>query len=366
MAFDTMLLGTPEERRESRKKLLAEFREVSERNLNAQLLMLDKLNEELTQSESLDHQANTYPELIKHLREASQALVAMDEAEQELNTPELQAETLDMNATPPPRDWLIKDWLPANCLSMLTGEGGVGKSYLSLQLVATLAARGKQFHFKIGDAPAALGNPITTVWATWEDDKNEIIRRLQRIQKTLQWPNLDIIGNRFHYVDLKMLGPLWGPDLAQHVSVRGNLQEAGHQLMQICENHDAGLLVLDPCAGAFGGNENDRSAVRQFTAYLSGWAMQYNCAILLIAHPPKSNETYSGSTDWLGSVRSLWHLSKDQTEDESEEAQDDQYLLKHEKSNYAMTQNPIQLQKAEASGVWLDIDQKEAQDDNWA
>ena len=33
------------------------------------------------------------------------------------------------------REWLIDSWLPANTVTMFTGEGGAGKSWLTLQAV---------------------------------------------------------------------------------------------------------------------------------------------------------------------------------------------------------------------------------------
>ena len=115
----------------------------------------------------------------------------------------------------------------------------------------------------------------------------------------------------------------------------------------------ARLLVLDPGAGAFGGNENDRAAVREFTGYMSGWGVDNQCATLIIAHPPKSGETYSGSTDWLGSVRSLWNLGLRTTKLDDKEVK--YYSLTHEKSNYSLRQSEVFLAKGNY-GVWQQTD----------
>ena len=34
----------------------------------------------------------------------------------------------------PPREWIVEDFIPANTVSLLTGEGSAGKSTLALQL----------------------------------------------------------------------------------------------------------------------------------------------------------------------------------------------------------------------------------------
>ena len=38
------------------------------------------------------------------------------------------------------REWILDPWLPANRVAIFTGEGGKGKSYLSLQLAAAVAS----------------------------------------------------------------------------------------------------------------------------------------------------------------------------------------------------------------------------------
>ena len=43
---------------------------------------------------------------------------------------------------PPPREWLVKNWLPTGCVTMLSGRGGFGKSRLALQLAAGVASGG--------------------------------------------------------------------------------------------------------------------------------------------------------------------------------------------------------------------------------
>ena len=292
--------------------------------------------------------------------------LALQDALAEDSAPSAIAEVIELLAPPqlvsaapplltgelPTRQWLIKDWLPANCVSMFTGEGGVGKSFATLQIACALVSGVKDCYFDATSKPISNTElpAINVVYAAWEDELEEVSRRIRRIKGNLQWPDFDKIGRGFSFVDLKKLGPIWGPKQGDHVSTRGGLLHSGEELMRICEDKGARLLVLDPGAGAFGGNENDRAAVREFTGYMSGWGVDNKCATLIIAHPPKSGETYSGSTDWLGSVRSLWNLGLRATKPDGEEVK--YYSLKHEKSNYSLTQPEICLAKGKY-GVWL-------------
>lgn len=255
----------------------------------------------------------------------------------------------------PERQWLIKGWLPANCVSMFTGEGGVGKSYATLQIACALISGVKDCYFDAPNEPTSNADlpSINVVYAAWEDELEEVSRRIRRIKGSLEWPDFEKIERGFSYVDLKKIGPIWGPEHRDHVSVRGGLLSCGEELLGICEDKGARLLVLDPGAGAFGGNENDRAAVREFTGYLSGWGVENQCATLIISHPPKTGDIYSGSTDWLGSVRSLWNLGL--RAGESDNNGEKYYSLRHEKSNYSLRQPERFLSKGEY-GVWLEVD----------
>ena len=320
---------------------------------------------------------------IKNIESAIETLKDIDRLEER---GDLNPEPLDLVGDIPHREWLIRDWLPANCLSMITGKGGVGKSYAALQIAAALTnGVTDDLIFKStskAKLDAARGIK-TVVYAAWEDDADEIRRRLKlQIKPKLKWVELDPIADRFTFIDMKGHGPIWGPEFQSHIQTRANMLTPGHQLTRICEDKGASLLILDPGAGAFGGNENDRAAVREYTAFLNHWGNEHNCATLILAHPPKSGDSYSGSTDWLGSVRSMWEIGlrpdtekkgtkttdteKKGTKTTDTEKEDTKtieyryYSIQHTKSNYALEQSERFMRKAENSGVWIEVDSRDA------
>src|ERR1700691_3666427 len=71
-------------------------------------------------------------------------------------------------------------------------------------------------------------------------------------------------------------------------------------------------ITLDASADVFGGNENDRTQVRQFIRLLRGLAIDSNSDATLLAHPSisglESERGHSGSTAWHNSVRSRFYL----------------------------------------------------------
>jgi hypothetical protein len=74
---------------------------------------------------------------------------------------------------PPPRDWLIYGLIPAREITMLSGDGGTGKSLLALQLAVAMAT-GTEW---AGQVP----NRGRTMFISAEDDIAELHRRLAAI-----------------------------------------------------------------------------------------------------------------------------------------------------------------------------------------
>ena len=104
------------------------------------------------------------------------------------------------------------------------------------------------------------------------------------------------------------------------------------------------LLVLDNLADVFAGNENVRPLVRQFIGALRKLAMEFDCAVLLLAHPSLSGLTNgsgtSGSTAWNNSVRSRLYLSR---KSDSADGDDTCRILKTMKANYGPAGGQIPL-----------------------
>ena len=218
-----------------------------------------------------------------------------------------------MAPDPKPMEWLVQDWLPAGRVSMLTGEGGAGKSRLALQLAAGIVTGGDSDSGWI-DAPIdclrlgpSVGDGRPVIFASWEDTEDDFARRLAELSgQAAPWIKPELL-TLLKVADLSGYGPAWGQS---HPASLPKLTETGQELRAAAEILGAALLVLDPVAAAYAGNENDRGQVRQFIADWDAWGRATNCGVLILAHPPKSGAEYSGSTDWNGAVRSRWAMQK--------------------------------------------------------
>lgn len=222
------------------------------------------------------------------------------------------------DAPAPPRRWLVQGLLPAGRVALLTGEGGVGKSWLALQLASGVASGGQDGRWLsgpdrtllLGDGVASAGAPV--VFASWEDEPDEFRRRLHCVSgPAMPWVSPDRLSG-LRFVNLAGEGPLWAPPGGRHISTMAELTTCGVRLRRLCERVGARLLVVDPLAAAYASDENARGLVRAFVSSWDAWGQAADCTVLILAHPPKSSgASYAGSTDWQGAVRALWTLQGD-------------------------------------------------------
>ena len=297
-------------------------------------------------------QVEAHPNDYAALNAVRDVLTRMDEVAAE--APISHTTWAEHPETPPPRSWLVQEWLPAGRVALLTGPGGVGKSRLVLQLAAGVASGGGQADewieapdmdtLRLGQASSTDGDCV--VYASWEDEPEEIYRRLAQVSGDgAPWVTPTLLQN-LHLVDMAGLGPIWAPGTGRHISTIAAITNAGQRLRRHCEERGARLLILDPLAAAYAGDENARGLVRAFVADWDAWGRANDCAVILVAHPPKSGATFAGSTDWQGAVRAMWTLVKEKRGSHAK-GDDDQSLawkLSLEKSNYGPEQPSLHLE----------------------
>ena len=118
--------------------------------------------------------------------------------------------------------------------------------------------------------------------ATWEDDLDEFDRRLAALGDARRQQS-----GRIKFVDMADHGPLWAPLRSGHVSSIASLTTAGEKLRHYAESVEARLLVIDPLAAAYAGDENVRGLVRAFLSSWDAWGRRNDCAVLFVGHTPK-------------------------------------------------------------------------------
>ena len=232
---------------------------------------------------------------------------------------------------PPSRDWLIYGLIPAREITMLSGDGGTGKSLLALQLAVAMATATEW----AGQVP----NRGRTMFISAEDDIAELHRRLAAIVRA-QSVSID---------DLESLDilPLAGRDAVLAAPRDSILKETPlfKALEAKLDELRPDLLILDTLADLFGGDEIKRPHARQFIGMLRGLAIKYGVTILLLSHPSLTGMTSgtgtSGSTAWSNSVRSRLYFERPKGSEGDDD--DDRRILTTKKANYGRAGGEVVL-----------------------
>jgi RecA-family ATPase len=212
----------------------------------------------------------------------------------------------------PGREWAVYDRIPLRQVTLLTGEGAVGKSILLMQLLVA-ASLGREWLDTMPEHGPAL-------YLGAEDDADELHRRI------------GAIANHFgakvsEFADLLHLMSFAGEDAVLAISDRNGRvgpTTLFHQLKEAACDIRPKLIGIDTVSDVFAGEENDRAQVRQFIGMLRGIAIEAGAAVVIVGHPSltgiKTGSGLSGSTAWHNSVRGRAYFKiaateKDETPD---------------------------------------------------
>jgi hypothetical protein len=248
----------------------------------------------------------------------------------------------------PERRWIVPNYIPDGTPTLLSGDGGTGKSWIALQLAAARAlAR---------DWLALMPEPGSTLLLSAEGDEDEIHRRLDSIlrfyakQSPATWDDL---------ADIRLV------DLVGQDSILGLLK---HGIIEPTEMYKAldvymgdfkpGLVVLDVLADLFAGQERERNQTRQFANLLHGLCHRHHCGLLLLAHPSlagmNTGTGLSGSTDWNNAFRSRLYFSTPKT-DKGAEINKNLRILEGKKNNRGEIGGPIEVEFKDGLFVPINI-----------
>ena len=245
-----------------------------------------------------------------------------------LKTPQIKITNLREFDEVTDRRWMAYPLLPESEVTLLTGQGGVGKSFLLLQLGGLLAAgytdgsfsrselKGRT-HYDYFIQPKLVPHwdePQPVIYASYEDDMSEIRRRMNDLYNRFDWfrEKQSVIFDNFHPISMRQLGPVWAPEIGKHWQTRSQPTRVADLLKKECKDKKAKLLMIDPVSACFYGDENNKAEVYAFINSWAAWGEKTETAVLISAHLPKGKEArrsgYSGAAAWEGAVRSLFTL----------------------------------------------------------
>jgi RecA-family ATPase len=223
---------------------------------------------------------------------------------------------------------------PDRVVTIISGDGGVGKSLLAAQLAVAVATGGAWIGRYVERGPVVL--------VSAEDDLNELHRRLVSIADAERLALADM--SDLHLITLAGRDAVMGAPEGK----AGIIKETPiwRALVTVVERVAPRLVILDTLADVFAGNEIARQEARQFIGMLRGLAIDHNLAVVLLTHPSLSGMSTgsgtSGSTAWNNSVRSRLYLETIKNET-GQEINSDLRALRIKKSNYGPTGSEIRL-----------------------
>ncbi|SHH38340.1 AAA family ATPase [Bradyrhizobium erythrophlei] len=209
----------------------------------------------------------------------------------------------------PPMRWLATNRIPADDATILSGDGGGGKTTVALQLAVSV-------EHSLGDWLGTTCETGQVIFFSAEEPEAEMRRRLARVAGKRGIEPADIERLHFHFAD---------PDHCLLAISRPNGAMVPTALFDAlyaaAVDIRPALVIVDSIAATFGGNQNDRVQARMFVSLFRRLARDACCAVLLLDHPSLSGLTSGtgrgGSMDWQNATRARLYLRSTDNEDGS-------------------------------------------------
>jgi hypothetical protein len=195
-------------------------------------------------------------------------------------------------------EWAISTLLPRRMTTLLTAEGGAGKTMLEQTWCAAIADQQNLFGLQV--------QPGSAAGFFAEDSADVLHARHQRICEHHRYDQEALADYCFIASYFGHNSLLWKDGYPTQL-----LLDIEQDLLTI---EHLRLFAIDNAALVFGGEENNRTEVTQFMAYLNGLAERQDCAVVLSTHKSKSTDgstlrSASGSTAWLNAARHVLELT---------------------------------------------------------
>ncbi|MFO1151972.1 MAG: AAA family ATPase [Alsobacter sp.] len=226
--------------------------------------------------------------------------------------------------TPPPREWAVEGLIPRRKVTLLTGDGGVGKT-LAAQMLQTAAATGRPWFGR-----EVVQGPTLGVWC--EDDRHEIRLRQVAICAAMGTDRQAMIGARSWTSENVAAGAVLMEFTRDKPA--GVTTDFAKRLYEVVGRLRPVFVFLDPIANMFAGSEIDRTQVTGFVnRVLNRMCVDFGTTVVAAAHPSVSGIAEgtgrSGSTAWGNAVRSRLYLLRGKRD-----LQGNIRILRSTKTNY--------------------------------
>ena len=163
-------------------------------------------------------------------------------------------------------NWLWPGWLARGKLHLLAGDGGAGKTTLSLAMAATISRGG----LWPDGSRAAVGNVL--IWSGEDDIADTLVPRLAAAQADLE--RVYLVGEVLRGRTARPFDPS---------------QDLGMLVAEADRVGSVSLLIVDPVVSTIVGDSHKNTEVRRSLQPLVDLGALVDCAVLGISHFSKGN-----------------------------------------------------------------------------
>lgn len=244
-------------------------------------------------------------------------------------------------------------------VTLLGGHGGVGKSFLALQMACAVALG--------GEVLGQSARKSRVLYYSAEDGRKRLTRRLRSMEGRFGYDVEKLRGN-LKVIDASELEPLYGETVEPSSDGKRFAKVLGPRadfasLQKMVEAFDPQLVVIDGASDTFDGNEIVRREVRAFIKMLRRVHLARKVGVLLLVHIDRSSarghasndDGYAGSTAWHNSCRRrifLQHEVKKSKDDSGEVTiTEERFLLRVMKNQDGPPAPDMELLRDD-SGLW--------------
>jgi hypothetical protein len=268
-----------------------------------------------------------------------------------------------LKGTPEERQFAWDRFAPCGKVTVLAGPGGVSKSMLMLHLLV-YGALGQSW------AGFSVTEPLRGLYASYEDDKLELHKRVHRLATALK-ENDDGLGDMLYDIDgmLQRNLLLYAADeeATSWLLMRKDDQRSAAErtervewLVGLIKHARLKVLVLDPVVYTHNLEENNTGDMALYMQTLTHIAKSTNCAIVVLHHMHKTAQwatldeinqgSLRGASSFADNSRSVGVLvsmpQKDATRFGVPAADATQYaIFKHVKHNYSAPMPAVVFQR---------------------
>jgi replicative DNA helicase len=213
-------------------------------------------------------------------------------------------------------EYYLKTWLPIpkESVALITAPGGVGKTFLVIQMAMRIALEEKKRIF---------------LWLS-EDKLSKTKKRMQMIAKEILKTDIAYFDK---YITITNSAPFHFINKPNSYSSEHNSKF--YDLKRLLDAYD--IVFFDPLIAFYGGIENDNADARFFMQPLTQWCEERNTTICLIHHSPKGTIGSRGGGAFVDAVR--LHYGIDNILDEN-----DEHIQKESRNVHVLKDNDDVLQ----------------------